>query len=106
MQLEGFLPAYNNQAIHFTGDDMGGDRIMFIVFLYIVVVILAFIFAVTTSNTITKEASVIGTLRASGYTKGELVRHYMTMPVLVTLLAACVGNVLGYTVFKSFFADV
>lgn len=106
MQLEGFLPAYNNQAIHFTGDDMGGDRIMFIVFLYIVVVILAFIFAVTTSNTITKEASVIGTLRASGYTKGELVRHYMTMPVLVTLLAACVGNVLGYTVFKSFFANM
>ena len=51
-------------------------------------------------NTISKEANVIGTLRASGYTKGELVRHYLSMPVIVTLISALVGNVLGYTVFK------
>ena len=62
--------------------------------LYILVAVLAFIFAITISNTITKEASVIGTLRASGYTKGELIVHYMTMPVLVTLIAAIIGNVL------------
>lgn len=55
----------------------------------------------TISNTIVKEASTIGTLRASGYTRGELVRHYISMPVIVTLLAACVGNILGYTVFKN-----
>lgn len=55
----------------------------------------------TISNTITKEASAIGTLRASGYTKGELVRHYLSMPVVVTLLAAAIGNLLGYTVFKN-----
>lgn len=42
---------------------------MFTVFLYIVTVIIAFVFAITTSNMIAKEASVIGTLRASGYTK-------------------------------------
>ena len=39
-------------------------------------------------------------MRASGYTKGELVRHYLSMPVIVTLISALVGNVLGYTVFK------
>lgn len=55
----------------------------------------------TISNTIAKESSAIGTLRASGYTKGELVRHYLSMPVIVTLLAAIVGNILGYTVFKN-----
>ena len=66
----------------------------------ILIVIIAFIFAVTISNTITKESSAIGTLRASGYTKGELVRHYLSMPVIVTLISALVGNVLGYTVFK------
>lgn len=44
---------------------------------------------------------MIGTLRASGYTRGELVRHYLSMPVIVTILAACVGNILGYTVFKN-----
>ena len=97
--LTNFIPQYLNQAIKFTDEDMGSDRIMFSVFLYIVIAIIAFIFAVTTSNTITKEATVIGTLRASGYTKGEIVRHYITLPVLVTLVSALVGNILGYTIF-------
>lgn len=97
--LTNFIPRYLNQAIMFTDEDMGSDRIMFSTFLYIVIAIIAFIFAVTTSNMITKEATVIGTLRASGYTKGEIVRHYITLPVLVTLVSAVVGNILGYTVF-------
>ena len=98
--LESFVPRYQNQAIKFTGDDMGSDKAMMIVLLYIVIVIMAFVFGITTSNTITKEAAVIGTLQASGYTRGELIRHYMTLPVLVTLMGAVVGNILGYTVFK------
>ena len=44
---------------------------------------------------------VVGTLRASGYTRGELVAHYLSMPVIVTLVAALIGNILGYTVFKN-----
>ena len=53
--LENYIPAYNNQAIQFTGDDMGRDKLIFGGFLYLVVAIIAFIFAITTSNTITKE---------------------------------------------------
>ena len=98
--LQSFIPQYQNQAIHFTGDDMGGDRTMMIALLYIVIAILAFVFGITISNTISKEASVIGTLRASGYTKNELIRHYMAMPVLVTAISAVIGNILGYTVLK------
>ncbi len=101
-----FLPEYLNQAIHFTGDDMGSDRALMEVLLYIVTAILAFVFAVTTNSTIVREAGVIGTLRASGYTRGELLRHYMTLPVLVTLIAAVIGNALGYTVFKNMVATV
>lgn len=104
--IKDFVPGYANQAIHFTGDDMGGDKAMFILFLYIVVVIIAFVFAITTSNTIAKEASVIGTLRASGYTRGELMRHYLITPLLVTLLAAAAGNLLGYTVIKQYMVDL
>lgn len=98
-QLTTYIPRYANSAINFTGEDMGGDRSMMLVLLYILIVILAFVFAVTIKHTIIKEASVIGTLRASGYTKGELLRHYITLPMLVTLAAALVGNLLGYTVF-------
>ena len=99
--LEAFVPRYLNQAITFTGDDMGSDKAMMIILLYIVIVIMAFVFGITISNTIRREAGVIGTLRASGYTRRELIRHYMALPVLVTLVGALVGNILGYTVFKN-----
>lgn len=101
-----FLPRYSNQAIQFAGDDLGRDKAMVTVFLYIVVIIIAFIFAITTGNTIAKEAGVIGTLRATGYTRRELLIHYLTMPVLVTLVSAVLGNVLGYTWFKNVLADM
>lgn len=106
VSLEAFVPRYQNQAINFTGDDMGSDRAMIIVLLYIVIVIMAFVFGVTISNTIRKEAGVIGTLRASGYTKKELIRHYMALPIIVTLIGAIVGNILGYTVMKNVCASM
>lgn len=104
--LEEYVPCYLNQAIQFTGEDMGSDKAMMVVLLYIVIVIMAFVFSVTISNTITKEASVIGTLRASGYTRRELVLHYATMPVLVTLIGAGIGNISGYTVMKDICAGM
>lgn len=100
-ELEDYMPRYANPAINFATEDMGSDEAMGGVLLDILIVIIAFIFAVTISNTIAKEASAIGTLRASGYTKGELIRHYLSMPVIVTILSAAVGNILGYTVFKN-----
>lgn len=104
--VEAVVPEYMNNAITFTGEDMGSDRSMMLALLYILIVIMAFIFAVTIKHTITKESAVIGTLRASGYTKGEIFCHYMTVPLLVTLLAAIVGNILGYTFFKDVAADM
>lgn len=106
VSLEAFVPRYQNQAINFTGNDMGSDRAMIIVLLYIIIVIMAFVFGVTISNTIRKEAGVIGTLRASGYTKKELIRHYMALPIIVTLIGSIVGNILGYTVMKNVCASM
>ncbi len=104
--LTGFIPAYTNSAMQFTGDDMGSDKSMMLMLLYILIAIMAFVFGVTTNNTIVKEAGVIGTLRASGYTRAELLRHYICLPVIVTFLAAVIGNVLGYTWFKDVFAQM
>ena len=106
VSLEEFVPRYLNQAITFTRDDMGSDRAMMIVFLYIVIAIMAFVFGITISNTIAKESNVIGTLLASGYTKNELIRHYMAMPILVTLIGALIGNILGYTIMKDICAGM
>lgn len=104
--LKDFVPGYLNQAVIFTGDDMGSDKAMMEIFLYIIIAILAFVFGLTASDTIAREATVIGTLRASGYTRNELIRHYMMLPLMVTTAGAVVGNILGYTYFKDFCADL
>lgn len=100
-EIKDFVPAYANNAINFAADDMGSDKSMGGVLLYILVAVLAFICAVTINTALEKEASVIGTLRASGFTKGELVRYYMSAPVLVIAAAAIIGNILGYTCMKN-----
>lgn len=90
-RLTAFVPCYLNQALQFTGDDMGKDRVMMMVLLYMIIVILAFVYAVIITNTIAAEANVIGTLRASGYTRRELVGHYITAPMAVTGAGAVAG---------------
>ena len=99
-ELSDYVPGYANPAVTFAPEDMGSDESMGGVLLNILIVIIAFIFAVTVSNTITQEASAIGTLRAMGYTRRELTMHYLAMPMIVTLIAACLGNLLGYTAAK------
>ena len=99
-EIKDYLPTYLSQARNFAPSDIAGDSTGTSIFCYILIAVIAFIFAITISNTIDKEASVIGTLRASGYSKGELIVHYMSMPVIVTLAGAAIGNTLGYTVFR------
>jgi len=105
-ELTDFIPEYANQAIHFSTNDFGKDKSMCEILLIVLIIVIAFIFAITISNTINSEAKVIGTLRASGYTRGELTRHYITVPVMVTLVSAVVGNVLGYTLLKNVVASM
>ncbi len=106
LTVEDYNPRYTNKAIAFVIEDSTSDKASATMMLYIIIAVIAFVFAVTTSNTISKEANVIGTLRASGYSRGELIRHYMFLPVTVTLVAALVGNILGYTVFQRMFVGV
>lgn len=100
-EIEAYVPRYQNSAINFTGNDIGGDQGIMLILLYILIALLAFVFAVTINHTIVRESAVIGTLRAMGYSKIELVRHYLMSPILVSVASAVIGNVLGYTVFKS-----
>lgn len=106
VSLENFIPRYLNQSITFTGEDIVGDKAMMEVLLYIIIIITAFVFGITINNTIHKEACVIGTLRASGYTRNELIKHYMEMPLIVTIISAVIGNILGYTFFKNVCVDM
>lgn len=98
--LKDFVKKQVNKGINFAREDMGRDSTMMIAFLYIMIVLLGFIFALLINSTIEKEAKEIGCLRASGYTKREIVSHYMIAPMIVSFAGAALGNVLGYTVFE------
>ena len=104
--LSDFVQRYDNMAVTFTGDDMGSDKSMMIAILYIVIAVLAFMYAIMTKSTVETESKVIGTLRASGYTRMELIRHYMVIPVISVIVSAIIGNILGYTAFKYVVVDM
>ena len=95
--LLGLLRAENNKSINYMMDDMGGDRPMMMVLGALMVILIAFLFAVASSNKIVEDSEIIGTLLATGYRKSEILKQYMATPVIVTLAAALCGNILGYT---------
>ena len=95
-----------NQTISFLPNDMGGDIPMIKALLYIILVILAFIFVVISETIIDEESTVIGTLLASGYTKNELIRHYMVLPIIITIVSCIIGNIVGYLIFPPYFKDM
>ena len=92
-----FVDHESNQAMVYAMDDIAGDQMMWKILLGMLIVIMAFVFVVLTDATIEAESAVIGTLLASGWRKRELVAHYMTLPTIVGLAGAAVGNLLGYT---------
>lgn len=95
--LLGVLKSEDNKGINYMMDDMGGDRPMMMVLGALMVVLIAFLFAVASSNKIVEDSEIIGTLLATGYRKSEILKQYMATPVIVTLAAALCGNILGYT---------
>lgn len=101
--LTGFCSADMNQSLSFVEDDMGSDVPMMKVLCYIILVIMAFVFSVVICSTIEEEAPIIGTLLSNGYTRKELIRSYMALPFIVTVISALVGNIIGYTIMPKVF---
>ena len=105
-EIEEFMPSYDNKAITFVAEDCESDGASMYIFLYLMLILIAYISSITITNTIQKESTVIGTLKASGYTNNELVMHYILMPFVISIIGAIVGNILGYTVIESYMKGV
>lgn len=104
--LTNFCTAENNNSISFVEDDLASDVPLMKVLLNLIIVIMAFVYSIVISSTIDAEATIIGTLLASGYNKIELIGHYMGLPIMVTFFSAVIGNLLGYTVMPILFKDM
>lgn len=96
-EVTDLVDADSNSGITYAGKDIGSDQTLWEVLMGLIIVIMAFIFVVLTGATIEEESAIIGTLLASGYRKGELIRHYLFLPAAIGVTGAALGNILGYT---------
>lgn len=99
-RLQDFLPEFLNQAIVYAQKDFGADMAFAEVFLFLLILLIAFLFAISTSAAITKERTVIGTIKAMGYSTKEILWHYIAPIIILVIFSALIGNILGYTIFK------
>ena len=106
IRFQNYLEADANQCISFLKTDIGKDAPVMKAFIYILIVIIAFIFTILTNNTIESESQIIGTLRASGYTKMEIIFHYLSPTIIIAVLSSILGNLLGYTVMIKPFESI
>lgn len=104
--IENMLDRDQNQSISFLEMDIGTDGPFMVVFVYLLVAMIAFIFAILTGNTIERESVIIGTLRSMGYKKWEIIWHYLQPTLIVALIGSIVGNILGYTVMIQPFLNI
>lgn len=92
-----FVTAADNPRIGAAADDQIINKIAGLLAGVILLVLLTYVISVFVVHTIEEESSVIGTLYALGVRRSELMRHYMLLPVLVTLLSGAIGTALGYS---------
>lgn len=95
--VQNMLDREQNQSIYFLEMDIGTDGPFMTVFVYMLVAMIAFIFAILTSNTIESESVIIGTLRSLGFKKWEIIWHYLQPTLIVAVVGSVLGNVIGYT---------
>lgn len=98
-KLTQFLPADDNPRIGGAADDKFIDKATGLAAGVIVLILFAYVISVFVVHSIEQEAGVIGTLYAMGVRRNELLRHYLALPVLITLIAGIIGTVLGYSEF-------
>lgn len=95
--LTQFMEKENNPRIGASVDDVLINRSTGIVAGIIVMILFTYVISVFVIQGIERESSVIGALYALGVRKKHLVRHYLMLPVALTLLAGITGTMLGFS---------
>lgn len=98
-KLTQLLSADDNPRIGGAANDKLVDKASGLAAGVIVLVLFAYVISVFVVHSIEQEAGIIGTLYAMGVRRNELLRHYLTLPVLITLIAGIIGTGIGYSDF-------
>lgn len=91
-----FLSAEDNPRIGSSADDIKINKVGALMVGVIVLILLAYILSVFTIHNIEEESPVIGALYSLGYKRGELLGHYLVLPIIVSLVGGICGTIAGY----------
>lgn len=106
VSVQNMLTRDQNQSISFLEMDLGTDGPFMTVFVYMLIAMIAFIFAILTNNSIESESVIIGTLRSMGFNKKEIVWHYLQPTLIIAIAGSVLGNIIGYTLMIEPFIDI
>lgn len=95
--LTQFLKASDNPRISAAAEDQVINKYAGLVAGVIIIILFAYVISVFVVHGIERESSVIGALYALGVKRNDLLRHYLTLPVCVTMLFSVLGTVIGYS---------
>lgn len=92
-----FMTADKNPRIGAGADDQVINKICGLIAGVIIMILFTYVISVFVIHGIEKESSVIGALYALGAKKGDLMLHYLMLPVLVTFLSGLVGTMIAFS---------
>ena len=95
--LTTFLRQEDNPRIYATKNDKVVDIEVGIIAGIVIFILLAYVISVFVVHNIESESSIIGTLYSMGVTRNDLLLHYITLPVIVSLVAGLIGVLVAAT---------
>ena len=94
-----FIPAEDNARVGGSAEDQVINKYGGLIAGVILILLFAYVISVFVIYNIEKESSTIGALYALGVKRGELIKHYLFLPVMITFVAGLIGFGLGYSGF-------
>ncbi len=86
---------YNIRINDAMNDSQIGKQAALVVGVFLII-LLVYMLAIFAAGTIEKERPIIGTLYALGYSRHEILSHYMKLPMIVSFLGAALGGIGGF----------
>ncbi len=87
---------YNIRINDAADDSQVGKQAALVVGIFLIV-LLVYMISIFAVGTVEKERPIIGTLYALGYSRREILLHYMKLPMLIAFLGALIGTFVGFS---------
>jgi putative ABC transport system permease protein len=89
-------PVQDQPSVRFLADELKGLQTTAIILPSLFLVVSVLVLNVLIGKMVSQQRTVIGTLKALGYSGGELTRHYLSHGLIIGVLGGLTGGLFGY----------